>query len=163
MNKHPSNPEIEGVNELCCAIGHVVVQWGFVEHNLNICLSIIWHTFGGNKIAKKRKIDKFQRRQIDFLRDCFKTLYSLAPFKDEGIPLLDRIATLLNERDDIFHSTYAGLWEDSFKFYTFSFRDSQMIYIRKLKRTIASILETRKKIQDLAADLGHFGLRLSGK
>jgi hypothetical protein len=162
MDKPPSKSEITEANELCCAIGHVIVQWGFVEHNLNICVSTIWHNFGGNKIAKTIEIDKFQRRQIVFLRDCFKMLDSLSPFKDEGIPLLNRTATLLNERDDIIHSTYAGLWDDSFKFYQFSFKE-QMIYIRKLKRNINSVLETRKKIQGLATDLGHFGLRLSGK
>jgi len=163
MMVNPANPKIEEVNDLSCAIGHVVVQWGFVEHNLYICLAYIYHNFGGKKLAKNQEISKFLKRQKRFLRDCFNNIDSLASFKDEGLSLLDRVATLANERDDIIHSTYAGLWDDSFKFYKFSIRDSDMIYIKKLKRDTNSILQTRKKIQDLAADLGNFVLRLSGK
>jgi hypothetical protein len=162
MEKHITKSEIDEVNELSCAIGHVVVQWGFVEHNLYICLAYIYQNFGGNKIANNKKIDKFLKRQKEFLRDCFNNIDSLASFKDEGLSLLDRVATLANERDDIIHSTYAGLWDDSFKFYKFSFK-SQMIYIKKLKRNINSILKSRKKIEVLAADLGHFCSRLAGK
>jgi hypothetical protein len=157
--------EIKEINELCLAIGHVVVQWGFVEHNLNLCLGWVYFAYEGKKIAKRKKIEKFQRRQIDFMRDCFNNphLHSLAHFKDEGISLLDRTATLVNDRDDIIHSTYGGLYKGSFDFIKFDFNNPQILYIKKVKRTINSILETRKKIEVLAADIGHFGLRLAGK
>jgi hypothetical protein len=52
----PTKEELEEINELSCAIGHVVLQWGFVELNLNLCLGMIYSIYGGNKIAKKPKI-----------------------------------------------------------------------------------------------------------
>lgn len=161
MDEHPTKAEKAEINELCCAIGHVIVQWGFVEHNLYICLAYIYHNFGGNKITKKPKIEKFTGRQIAFLRECFNKLDSLTNFKSEGLSLLDRVATLAIERDDIIHSTYGGSWDSSFKFYKFSFRE--MVYIKKIKRTLKSVLETRKKIEVLAADIVPFGLRLAAK
>jgi len=165
MENPYTKDEIKDINELCLAIGHVVVQWGFLEHNLNLCLGWVYSAYGGKKIAKRKKMERFQRRQIDFMRDCFKNpnLQSLAPFKDEGISLLDRTATLINDRDDIIHSTYDGLYKGSFDFIQFNFDNPQILYVKKVKRTINSILETRKKIEDLAADLGRFGLRLAGK
>jgi hypothetical protein len=158
----PTKSAIAEVNELCCAIGHVVVQWGFVEHNLTLCLANIYSNYGGDAITEKQKIEKFQRKQIKYLQECFDNLDSLMHFRDEGVLLLKRVSILLDERDKIIHSTYNGLYKGSFNFIRFNFTP-QMIYISKVKRTITSILKTRKKIEDLAADIGRFALRLAGK
>jgi len=163
MNNHPTPELLSEIDQLCCAIGHVIIQWGFVEHNLTLCLSWIYFDYGGNKIADKIKIEKFQRRQINFMRKCFNKLDSLISFKEEGLVLLDRVATLINERDAIIHSTYGGLYKNSFKFIRFDFKKPQVIYVEEINRTINSILETRKKIEVLAADVCRFGLRLAGK
>jgi hypothetical protein len=87
----------------------------------------------------------------------------LIPFKDEGISLLNRVANLVNERDAIIHSTYAGLYKGSFDFAKIDLTNPEMLQIKEIRRTINSILETGKKIQDLAKDLAHFGFRLAGK
>lgn len=141
---------------------HVVVQWGFVEHNLTLCLANVYSNYGDDKISEKQKIEKFQRKQIKYLQECFGNIDSLIHFKDEGISLLKRVSTLIDERDKIIHSTYNGVYNGSFDFIRFNFKP-QMIYISKVKRTITSILKTQKKIEDLAADIGRFALRLAGR
>jgi hypothetical protein len=163
VNNHPTPAVLSEIDQLCCAIGHVVVQWGFVEHNLTLCQAWIYSNYGGKKILKEPKMEKFSRKQIKFMCKCFNKLDSLAHFKDEGLALLDRVTSLINERDAIIHSTFGGIYKNSFNFIKFDFSKPQNIYVAKLNRTINSILETRKKIELLAADIGRFGLRLAGK
>jgi hypothetical protein len=41
MNDHPTKIEIDAINELSYPIGHIVLQWSYVDHNLDCCIKII--------------------------------------------------------------------------------------------------------------------------
>jgi len=127
------------LTELCCAIGHVVVQWGFVEHNLNFCIAVIYSKYGGKDIVKNHKFPKFLKRQITFLRDCFNKLDLLLPFKDDGLSLINRIVIFSKKRDEIIHSTYAGEETDSFIFKRFDFNTPKKL--RLLQNTSPNLLK----------------------
>jgi len=160
LDNLPSDLEL---NELCRAIGNVVIQWGFVDHNLYLCLGIIYGKYGGKDKTDNDKIEKFLKRQLPFLRICFNNLDSLTAFKKEGLLLLDRIANLSDERDKIIHSTYAGYNEGFFSFNKFTFNRPQNIHIKNLNRTINYFFKVGKRIEVLAKDLGNFGLKLYEK
>lgn len=153
MDEQPTKLEISELTELCCAIGHVVVQWGFVEHNLNFCVATIYSKYGGNDLIKNHNFPKFLKRQIEYLRDCFKKLDTLHPFEIEGLSILDRIVILSKKRDEIIHSTYGGSEPDYFIFRRFDFNTPHKLYVSDISQTFAAILDVRKKIEVLAADL----------
>lgn len=144
---------------MCCTIGHIVVLWGYVEYNLYFCLSTIYIKYGCK--TTNQKIPKFLKRQIEYLRKCFESDL-LLPFKDQGLLLINRIASLSKKRDEIIHSTYFGIEKASINFKKFGFNTPKRLYINDVEHTMATLLDTQKKIDILANDLVDFYYRLEG-
>ncbi len=89
------------MSNLSKAVGQLVIDWAFVEQNLDMCIAVLYHTAGGKHIDPV--LPRSVKRKVQFLKLCFKTIDALAPFKDQALPLLSEAKTLAHARHTVVH------------------------------------------------------------
>lgn len=164
MNEHPTKIEIDAINKLCHPIGHIVLEWSYVDLNLDLTLKIISEDYDTLNMINNTSMSKFAGNKIKLVSLCLEKLPSLNIFKNDGLAIMKKAKDICNERNDIIHSTYAGLNNDG----SFNFR--KLVITKKTRRyiidnniyTITTLLELEKRIEGLATDIGRFGLGLRG-
>lgn len=157
--------EIKEINKLSSPIGHIVLQWSYVDHNLDCCINIISKDFDTMDLINVKSMSKFAGKKIELIKLCLEQLPSMAVFKKDGLSIMKNASIICTKRNDIIHSTYAGINPDG------SYNFQRLIVVKKTHRfiihkdihTISTLLELRKKIEVLARDIGLFGLSLRGK
>lgn len=166
MNEQPTKDELSIIKDICGFIGNIVLQWSYVDRNLDLTLKIISDNYDTNNIIINNKnFSPFAGRKIRLLRICFEQLSSLIPFKIDGLSLMKMALDTSMERNDIIHSTFAGINSDrSINFQKLIITKKERKYsIRNFVHTIPTLLDLGKKIEVLARDIGLFGLRLRDK
>lgn len=154
--------EIEAVRELFLPIGHIVIQWAYVDSNLGLCLKIISDHYDTKNIINNKNISNLTKRKIDLFKECLEQLPSLAFLKKDGLILLKTALDISKIRNIIIHGTYGGLNSDgSYNFQRLVFKKKKKEYIiEKYPYTLSGLNHLGKMIRDLASDIGYFGIRL---
>jgi hypothetical protein len=148
-------------NVLYHALGSVVVNWNFVEHPLDYCVALIYHSCGGKTILKKyeNEVPVSMTGKTDLLEKSFKKIDILLPFKDEGLLFVKHSLALSKKRNDMIHMRLMGKNPDgSFLFDKIDYK--KMHESRLITYTINQLYEFGKEISDLGDDLGQFCKRL---
>ena len=103
----------------CASIGWVEVNWALYESQLVNWCQIMFVTFGwrGSGRASEKEFPKPYSRKVRYLRSGFEGLPEFHPFKEKGLALLERAATLSNIRDDLTHGVITSLEPKDGKFF----------------------------------------------
>ena len=146
---------------LCNAVGHVVVNWAFVEHSLDTWSTIIFHFSEGKRLY--RMMQKNLGRKLEFLRRCFKTLKPLQPYSAEALQMLASAECLSLTRHFVVHGVPMQLNQetgaavfvklDLIEEYTFH-------KINKLEIGVQELLDKGSECMDLTASMLKLSLRL---
>ncbi|MEQ8395462.1 hypothetical protein [Thalassobaculum sp.] len=149
------------VEALCGAVGHVVVNWAFVEVAVDTCIATIYQNAGGKHI--EREIPSAIGRKVKFLRRCIKQIGALSLYRTEGDQLLNRVNAVKDTRHMLVHGCVTGYERENHAF-TFAKMDTINNRTRhKLnpsKFTAQQILDDGTECQTLARDLTRFSQRL---
>jgi len=103
--KFDDDAEYQEFLQLATAIGFVVVNWSQIERQIDNWVMVAFNRCGGNSLSKKGKIPKMFTDKKEFLAHCFQKLPLLAPFKDEGLNLLDGALKISLTRNNFIHGT----------------------------------------------------------
>jgi len=103
-DKHNDDPHGD-YRALAMAVGHTIVQWALIESQLDNWAILIFHDCGGKALAEKGALPREYKRKATFLRQCFRDLAPLEPFKLEGLSLLDKTPGLARIRHNLVHGT----------------------------------------------------------
>jgi hypothetical protein len=87
---------------LCKSVGDLVLNWGLAESALDIGVAIVFHR-GGN--AVENTIPKAMDKKTEFLKQCFKTLLQLSPWREEATALAIEANNLANVRHTVVHGS----------------------------------------------------------
>ena len=81
------------------SLGYFTAHWSFAEYALDLCIALVFHSFGGKTI--KRKLPKTLDRKIEFCRLCQDGLPILKghPLAD----LADRFDAISSKRHTLIH------------------------------------------------------------
>jgi hypothetical protein len=161
MTEMPYNIDIR-----FCAIGGILIQWGFVEEFINDCVLILYHKYGGknSKYCKKSGVPKTQfSRKLNFLIEIFESP-ALATHKNEGLSLISRAKELSKLRHEIIHGVIIELKPDTLTFSKHKYDKNDKIDNKpKLSRSEYSLQDLNNfgnEVQKLAFDLGPFVKRI---
>jgi hypothetical protein len=91
-----------GLPKLYHAIGVIVTQWSFVEQSLDSCVALIYHAPGGDKLDDQ--IPASTLRKTDLIKRGLKKLPHLAPYRDDGLALIQRVMDTKDQRHQLVHS-----------------------------------------------------------
>lgn len=86
---------------LCAYIGHIVLNWASAEQSLDICVTMVFHHFGGR--ALRKDLPRSLNRKTEFLGKAFRTIDVLKPISKSGIEIVDRMNSLSKKRHDMVH------------------------------------------------------------
>lgn len=101
-----------------CALGGIVIQWGFVEEFINDCVLFLYHKCDGKntKTCKNSGMPRSQlHRKLTFLTEMLESPV-LSKYKVQGLNLICRVGCLAKQRDTIIHGAIIDMQPDSFKF-----------------------------------------------
>jgi hypothetical protein len=147
---------------LCSAVGHLMVNWTFLDSELTFWCAVIYHAAGGK--AKEPELPGNYRRKAQFLCRCFRQIGSLAPFKDEALPILNTASRLSRTRNFIAHGTISAYDETADHLLTCVKIDRDEDYTKheanELKITLTDLLKTGSDCGTLAAEAGNMCKRL---
>ncbi len=146
-------------DEYYSALGKVVAQWSYVEHLLDLCVAVIYHSYDGKRIVYKQEIPVSMKPKLKFLRDALK-LPSLSNFRNDGLALLSRVSPLKDKRDKMVHSIFIEINLKSFELIKVNYT-KEMHNLNKLNFNLSEYLEVEKKLKGLAIDLALYCDRLS--
>jgi hypothetical protein len=94
---------------LYSAIGFMTVQWAQLEQALDACIAVIFHEYNGRPLMKGHGVPISLSTKLKFLKDAFKRLATLAPFRVKGKSLLDGIRDAKELRHSMIHSALNSL------------------------------------------------------
>ena len=97
------------------AIGSITIVWAMVEMMFDNMVGILFHRFGGHPSEPDLPRTSLSRK-IRFARKCFNSNADLAPYRDEAIPLLDRMSELSDERHWCVHGAALDLHKEDAQF-----------------------------------------------
>ena len=143
---------------LYTAVGHMIVNWSFVEAALNTWIATIYHSAGGKHIEPQ--IPSAFGRKAEFLRRCFSHIASLSSFADSATELIDRSLQLADTRHTVVHGVYSAYDAETL---TLTFTK---LYVNK-RRTMQKANEVKITAEKLMQDgqrcteLAHEMLKLS--
>jgi hypothetical protein len=95
---NPSDP----LGDLYDAIGFIVTAWSYIEQSLDACIAIAFSFPGATAIDKSPPINT--KRKVQFMRQALDQLPQLAPFKNVGLPILERVMNIKDYRHELVHS-----------------------------------------------------------
>jgi hypothetical protein len=165
MDKQPTKEEISVIKEMSGPIGLIVLQWSYVERNMDYILKIIAEDYDTKKFITIKTLSPFSGKKISLLRKCFNQLPSLGSFKKDGKSLMKRAETISKKRNQLIHSTFDGINPDgSINFLSLTRPKGELKYIfNRFVYTVPTLFDLDKKIEVLARDIGLFGLTLRPK
>lgn len=155
--------QIKAVRKLFLPIGHIVLQWSYVDTNLELCLKIISDHYDTNGIINNKSKSQLTRRKILLLIKCLNELPSLINFKKDGLGLMENAINISNVRNVIIHGTYAGFNDDDGLYYFNKLvydKQKREHFIEQYPYSLSGLAHLGKTIRDLATDMANFGLRL---
>lgn len=149
--KYPDNLP----DQIYYAMGLITVNWSFVEQSINNCVKLFFYDCKGKPYAKpKEEIPLSLNSKRIFMRKCLHNVPLLIPFKEQILPITDRIKTLANERHDMIHGIIIEISDNNI---TFAKYDVKKIYkIHGIEYSITDFHSVGKKMLDLANDLSQF-------
>jgi hypothetical protein len=111
MTKGPLGIEYddEEMDTLFKTVGFVVVQWGMAEQSLDLIVAGLSHSYGGKRIARKKRIPVMLGSKLEFLSKCLAQLPRLSAFRQEGEALVSNFNRLSQRRHDLVHGAVASL------------------------------------------------------
>lgn len=150
-----------------CAIGYIVVQWGYVETLITACVLLLYHKCDGHltEHCKESGMPRTQfSRKLDFFDEILNSPL-LAKFKDEGLSLKNRAKNLSAHRDTIIHSSVIDLNPNLLQFIKLDYDNKTRKKQNKpkceyYKYSFDDILNQGKMMQHLAFDLYPFLQRI---
>ncbi len=149
-----------------CAIGTLVIYWGFIEQLINDWVLLFYHRYGGKTTKTgKHGIPRTQfSRKYEFLIDCLKTLPLFAPYRDEGLSLIDRVKELSEQRDTIIHSAIIELQPKSLRLVKYKYdkisKEPDKPISHLTEYTITDLIDCGIKMQHLAFAIVPFVLKI---
>jgi hypothetical protein len=98
-------PDTSGRNyePLCGAIGHIIVNWTFVDTALSTWCAIVYHSVGGKH--REPELPRNTSRKLTFLRRCFRRIDALKPYQAEALATLDAAERLAETRNFVAHGS----------------------------------------------------------
>ena len=141
-------------DNLCYALGTIVVAWSLVEQPLDFCVAIIYHNCGGKDISEKYKneVPRSMNVKIKLLKRYFKKLDILSPYKDVALNILKVSNEFAIIRNDIIHMRLMGRNHDgSYLFDKIEYRAKHKS--RLITYSITQLQEVGKEIQSLAINI----------
>ena len=153
--------ELESINNLFAPVGHIVLQWSYVDLNLELCLNIISEDYDTINLIPTKSKYILTKRKIELFSQCLEQLPSLSSFRDEGLLIVKTAIQFNKVRNIIIHGTYAGVNNDrSYNFHRLVFNKQRGYIIEEYPYTLAGLIHLGKMIRGLATDIGQFGLHL---
>ncbi|MBK5283721.1 MAG: hypothetical protein JJE16_16750 [Nitrospiraceae bacterium] len=142
------------------AVGFVVVQWGFAEQSLDLTVAIIFHSYNGHPLVKRRP--SMLRPKLDFLSRCFAELPKLKEFQEESVPLLARFAVAGKKRHDLIHGAIGttSAQDGAYKFLKIDVRPKESHSVRSVSLDQADWPAFRKELMRLGRDGQSFAQRV---
>lgn len=154
-------PEL--MQPLTTAIGSVVLAWGSAESALNINVALIFQMAGGKHHAEQEEIPVALKRKLIFLRRCFQKIEALAPFREDGLKLFDRMGRLAKSRNELIHAFLSEV-DGGRGLFTFtslgSVKETPLIK-GQVRVTIPEIMQLGLEIMQHGAAIADFTQRLS--
>jgi hypothetical protein len=98
---------IEGLSDLYRAIGAIVTLWSMIEQSLDACVALIYHSPGG--AALHTGLPRNTKRKAELVKDGLKKLPHLAPYRDPGLALVQRVMDTKDDRHSLVHSVLTSL------------------------------------------------------
>lgn len=150
----------ESLEPLYSALGKVVYAWAYVEHLIDSCVSIVYHSYDGKPIAFRQEIPRSLSNKINLLKKAFQTIDKLAKYQIEGLTLINRVSSLSDQRHNMIHSIFHTT-SDHFS-YTFSKYkyEKEGHTIREFAFTLDEYLQLGNKLLGLADELVSFAFSL---
>jgi hypothetical protein len=140
------------MTNLSLAVGQLVLDWAFVEQNLDMCIAVIYHTAGGKHIDPV--LPRSVKRKVRFLKLCFKTIDTLAPFKEQALPMLSEAKTLAHARHTVVHGVLSD-YDDPTGTVTFVMLDAkpELHHVVRRKLDFLQMLSAGEKCRTLTFQL----------
>lgn len=155
-------PSDERLSELYTGIGKITSLWALMEQALDAWVGIVFHSCGGRKL--RNGLPHGLKRKLEFLRTGFKQIPDLAPFKDDGLVLLEKIASNKDRRHDVVHGAISAVEAETGKF-TFAILDARgdMHYASRKSLTHSDFQASAELFQELAFEVAIFAHRLAAQ
>lgn len=109
---------VEIMPSLCGGLGMVVLNWSFVENNLDHWTAIAYADFGGSSI--EAELPRQFGRKVKFLRKCFRRIPELSTFQDECTTYIDRAEAISTTRHYLVHGVLKGFDPENYESFTFA-------------------------------------------
>ena len=130
------------------SVGMIVVNWSFVENNLDAWSALVYHDHGGSSI--ERKLPKPISRKIKFLEKCFGALQTLTHVRDEAASYISRVKALSKIRNFVVHGVLSE----------FDPSDASFTFLR-VDTDPEKKQHVLERLKILGTDLVHAGIELS--
>jgi hypothetical protein len=153
---------------LCATIGFVAQNWAMLEQVFDVWISLIYHNLGGRTEIDPALPLNFKKK-MRFLRGAFNTIAPLKPFRDKGLPIIEKAMNLAPRRNDLIHGSITAI-EPENELWNFVVIDAQTPkdrlhwhVFREFKYGIREFQAIESKLVPLvteAATLGHEILKL---
>lgn len=146
---------------LCQAVGHIVVEWSLVERQFDNWISVAFKQCEGYKLRKNADLPISFKQKKEFLNDCFRKLPILAPFKDEGLDLVQQAVAFSNKRHDIVHGSIMNMTPPN-RIFRFQILRSEKTHhrIEEFNFNAADFPNLEKTLGDLLTDSMNFSVKL---
>ena len=154
------DPRMVDYLALCQAVGHIIIEWSLIEQQLDHWASIAFKQCNGKKLRKDQDIPRMFDRKKEFLKECFKTIPMLSPFKDEGLGLLKKIGDIAQKRHDVVHGALVDLAPNN-RIFQFRLLIAKKDY--QQERIVDFNPEKFPKLETKLADLVTKSIALTGK
>jgi hypothetical protein len=83
------------------AVGHLAVAWASLEMLLDMLVITIHHALGGKDFEA---VEPWAlKRKIKYVRLCCEKIHRLEPYKQQLLPLMDKLTTASDTRHKIIH------------------------------------------------------------
>jgi hypothetical protein len=91
------------------AVGLFFMTWATLEMGLDLCATVIFHSFGGKDIDSPPRA---LSRKVKFIRKCVKRFDTLSDHRAQFLDLLRRVDALTNFRHQITHGVWNATEDD---------------------------------------------------
>jgi hypothetical protein len=157
----PRDIPADVIKPLYTAVGHIVVNWAFVEQSLDMWIAIIYQTSDDRCIEDV--IPMALGRKIRFLRKCFNRMHVLANFRAEALDYIAKAKELSDTRHFIIHDTISKYnpTDHTFTFVKLDVVDGGTFHqLSKLVIMGQKLLDDGIRCQILTSDMLKLGERL---
>jgi hypothetical protein len=142
-------------------VGRIAIEWGFMDFAISGTTAIL---FSIPEAAEREKVlPRALGRRLGFIARSLKDIDELAPFRNEGQDLVDRVRLLQPLRDGVIHG-YPSMYETEtgkIIFFSMDVDPSQTIHQPdETVLTIGDLIGAGRGCHHLAADFSIFGHKL---